>query len=302
MTTRNLTSSVYVNPSTMRDKRGQLYHQTCCWACQRPLVRKINPPHLHYCSMECWRKYAASTQYARLWSQITQEGDCWIWHGSVDKLGYGHISIQKQPWLLHRYIYVLTRGPLPDELVIDHLCRRPPCVNPAHLDPVPQRVNVFRGLSPIAANVHKTHCAQGHAYSLENTWISPAGGRGCRQCNRERARRRLQREREIAPKKTTAEQDVQLAIILTHKIEAGFSRREVARTLRMSPSAVDRLLRYHRFIRATSCYITQRRFRRYWEEHTDPSMRARNPVTLAACEDTIFQRIAERIRTWETRA
>jgi hypothetical protein len=31
---------------------------------------------------------------------------------------------------------------------LDHLCRRPACVNPDHLDPVAHRVNVIRGAAP----------------------------------------------------------------------------------------------------------------------------------------------------------
>ena len=35
----------------------------------------------------------------------------------------------------------------------------------------------------------KTHCPQGHPYDAENTYVTPAGHRYCRVCNRAAARR-----------------------------------------------------------------------------------------------------------------
>jgi hypothetical protein len=47
-------------------------------------------------------------------------------------------------------------------------------------------------------NQRKTHCPQGHEYSIENTYIDHRGGRHCRTCYRERAmaaRERVRSER-----------------------------------------------------------------------------------------------------------
>jgi hypothetical protein len=41
-------------------------------------------------------------------------------------------------------MFVLFRGDVPEEMVLDHLCRQRACVNPDHLDPVTQGENVFR--------------------------------------------------------------------------------------------------------------------------------------------------------------
>jgi hypothetical protein len=48
----------------------------------------------------------------------------------------------------HRYFYEQHRGPIPDGLVIDHLCRVPACVNPEHLEATNQFENVRRGRLP----------------------------------------------------------------------------------------------------------------------------------------------------------
>jgi len=72
----------------------------------------------------------------------------------------------------HRYSFERYRGFIPDGLQLDHLCRNRCCVNPWHLDPVTNRTNSIRSSCTfVGANVRKTHCPNGHAYSFENTRI-----------------------------------------------------------------------------------------------------------------------------------
>lgn len=73
---------------------------------------------------------------------------CWIWQRYVNRTGYGRLkrSGKHGPAMLaHRWYYELHRGPIPAGLQLDHLCRNPRCVNPAHLEPVLPRVNARRG-------------------------------------------------------------------------------------------------------------------------------------------------------------
>lgn len=89
--------------------------------------------------------------------------------------------------------YIAFNGPIPDDLDLDHLCRNPPCWNPAHLEPVTHRENAHR--SPLnQANWQAvreiTHCPQGHEYTPENTAISASGSRRCRECERQKHVRR----------------------------------------------------------------------------------------------------------------
>jgi hypothetical protein len=67
---------------------------------------------------------------------------CWVWQGRTDELGYGRLG---QSRLAHRAYYRMLRGPIPDDLELDHLCRNPTCVNPAHMEPVTHAENLRRG-------------------------------------------------------------------------------------------------------------------------------------------------------------
>lgn len=111
---------------------------------------------------------------------------CWNWPGHRDRQGYGKVGKR----LAHRLVYQAALGePIPDGMVIDHLCRNPSCVNPEHLDVVTPEENTKRGL-----RANATHCIHGHPFDATNTYIS-AQGRSCRACNRAAQRRRQRRLR-----------------------------------------------------------------------------------------------------------
>jgi hypothetical protein len=131
------------------------------------------------------------------WSLVHQddESGCWLWQGSVSNYGYGLHFQDRRTMRAHRFSYEQMIGPIPEGLVLDHLCRRQLCVNPFHLDPVPNGINVKRGESVSSVNRAKTHCSQGHEFDPENTYITKRGERACRACHREYQREHMRRKR-----------------------------------------------------------------------------------------------------------
>jgi hypothetical protein len=118
----------------------------------------------------------------RFWSNVEKTDGCWNWTGSKTKNGYGQILISA-----HRLAYELLVGAIPENLALDHLCRNPSCVNPAHLEAVLNVTNAMRGNGFGGINSRKTHCIHGHP--LDRTQVVPYKGRtrtrrGCRTCER----------------------------------------------------------------------------------------------------------------------
>lgn len=80
---------------------------------------------------------------------VDPETGCWLWQLKRDRHGYGRVRRtgrgEALVQLAHRWVYEELVGPIPEGLVIDHLCRNPPCVNPKHLEPVTPGENFRRG-------------------------------------------------------------------------------------------------------------------------------------------------------------
>lgn len=106
---------------------------------------------------------------------------CWVWVGACDRDGYSRMSIDGRVRMAHRVSYESYAGKIPDGLTIDHLCRVRCCINPTHLEAVTHKVNTLRGTSVSAINKAKTHCANGHEFTDDNTY-SKNGRRQCRTC------------------------------------------------------------------------------------------------------------------------
>jgi hypothetical protein len=67
--------------------------------------------------------------------------------GGLSEREYGVIYLEQGGNVrAHRIAYEMTKGLIPEGLVIDHLCRVHCCVNPDHLEAVTQLENVRRGV------------------------------------------------------------------------------------------------------------------------------------------------------------
>ncbi len=136
----------------------------------------------------------------RFWQKVMVVDSCWLWTAHRNNKGYG---VFHPEWNVrvyaHRWSYEQAKGAIPEGLEIDHLCRTPACINPAHLEAVTHRENILRSNAPTAVNAVKTYCPKGHPFDEENTYLRPdRTGRNCRACNIERSKRRQEAVREAA--------------------------------------------------------------------------------------------------------
>lgn len=136
--------------------------------------------------------------------RVTESG-CWIWLGYLNPKGYGRFRVSSKRFMqyAHRVSYEHFRAPIPPDMVMDHLCRVPSCVNPDHLEAVTPRENTMR--SPVAVCAVRSRsalCQRGHALVpwAPNTYFGRRGYRKCPVCIRNRAnaktRSRTPEERE----------------------------------------------------------------------------------------------------------
>ena len=130
---------------------------------------------------------AELTTSQRFFHYVEFTDSCWLWRGALAH-GYGRFRVEGRLVGAHRYAYEFCVGPIPDGLQIDHLCRVRHCVNPDHMEPVTQRVNILRGEGLAAQHARATHCPHGHPYDKGNTILSK-GKRFCRICRDTRNRR-----------------------------------------------------------------------------------------------------------------
>lgn len=132
----------------------------------------------------------------RFWRKVVSEPNngCWLWIGAIRR-GYGCLYNIDKVEQAHVVAWKLYRGPVPEGLELDHLCRVKNCVNPDHLEPVTRKVNLLRGVGVPAVNARKTHCPYGHEYTEENTRRVP-NGRNCRICHNAAQRAYKKRKRE----------------------------------------------------------------------------------------------------------
>lgn len=132
---------------------------------------------------------------------ILKGESCWTWRGPL-RNGYGmfYFGYNRRP--AHRLSWELAHGcEIDPTLVIDHLCRNTRCVNPDHLEPVPQRTNVLRGMGPSGVKTRRVEidgrCVRGHDVTSPEAWYhAPSGERRCRQCSTEVRKERYRKDRQ----------------------------------------------------------------------------------------------------------
>ena len=140
-------------------------------------MAKPNPVPGHIPHPRLWR-----------WVDVGQLHQCWEWRGKLSPNGYGRMMFRGTAHMSHRVAYALMRGPIPEGLVIDHLCRNRACCNPWHLEPVTNGENVRRGEVG-----RKKTAPRGHGEYAQ--YQDGCRCDECRKANAERGRRDSARRR-----------------------------------------------------------------------------------------------------------
>jgi hypothetical protein len=76
--------------------------------------------------------------------KVNKKG-CWIWLHCKDYDGYGLVKINYRMYKVHRLLYEMVYGPIPEGLFQDHkFCDTPSCVHPNHVTPATHTQNIRR--------------------------------------------------------------------------------------------------------------------------------------------------------------
>jgi HNH endonuclease len=131
----------------------------------------------------------------RFWEKVQMPSlpdGCMEWMAHRSVYGYGRFKFNGVQVGAHRLSWIITNGPIPKNMQIDHLCRNRGCVRPDHLDLVTQKENVLRSEAPSAKQAKQTHCKRGHELSGDNIYqgkYERTGIRDCISCQRLRYRK-----------------------------------------------------------------------------------------------------------------
>lgn len=126
--------------------------------------------------------------------EAVPESGCWVWMSGCDKDGYGRTWRDGKSRKAHREFWQSTNGPIPEGLVIDHICRVRSCVNPDHMRVVDAVTNVMTNSGGIGAvNAKKSCCSRCGGPYERVKWTS--SGRACVPCKRADFRRNYAKRR-----------------------------------------------------------------------------------------------------------
>lgn len=120
---------------------------------------------------------------------IDSRTGCWYAPGNTNRAGYRTFRVNTRNTRLHVWIYEQLYGAVPDGKQLHHTCQNKQCLYPKHLEALTasehSRLHPEGREAISEARLARTHCARGHEYTPENTFIEPGTRkRNCRICRR----------------------------------------------------------------------------------------------------------------------
>lgn len=138
-----------------------------------------------------WQKKNLAKADERFFSYVNYSDDCWEWTGTYigkPPRHYGSFYFKGRAWVASRWSYEYFVEPIPAGYFVCHHCDNPACVNPFHLFIGTQTDNMRDCSSKGRINLNKkpqplkTHCKNGHEFTVENTLKTRDRGRVCKKC------------------------------------------------------------------------------------------------------------------------
>ena len=118
-------------------------------------------------------RFQVSAQ-SRFWAKVNKDapGGCWEWMAATGTSGYGQFKLDGRMRHSHLVSWEWAKGPIPEEMFIDHRCSNRKCVNPDHLRIVTRSQNGQHRTGP---QINTTTGIRGvHWHKRSKAWMASA--------------------------------------------------------------------------------------------------------------------------------